>query len=130
MIAETFIKRPITAIVISLVVALVGVIAIINLPISQYPNITPPSVHVTGAFTGADAQTVEQTMTTPIETQINGTPGMTYMSSTSTSDGRTAITVNFEQGTNIDVATLDVQNRVSVAEPMLPEQVKRPSRGT
>jgi HAE1 family hydrophobic/amphiphilic exporter-1 len=125
MIAETFIKRPITAIVISLVIALVGVIAILNLPISQYPNITPPTVQVSGAFTGADAQTVEQTMTTPIETQINGTPGMTYMSSTSTSDGRSTITVNFEQGTDIDVATLDVQNRVSIAEPMLPEQVKR-----
>lgn len=125
MIAETFIKRPVTAIVISLVIALVGIIAILNLPIGQYPEITPPTVQVTGSFTGADAQTVEQTMTTPIETQINGTPGMTYMSSTSTSDGRSAITVNFELGTDINVATLDVQNRVSIAEPMLPEQVKR-----
>ncbi|WP_118952312.1 efflux RND transporter permease subunit [Taibaiella helva] len=125
MIAETFIKRPVTAIVISLVIALVGIIAIMNLPIGQYPEITPPTVQVSGAFTGADALTVEQTMTTPIETQINGTPGMTYMSSTSTSDGRSSITVNFELGTNIDVATLDVQNRVSIAEPTLPEQVKR-----
>jgi HAE1 family hydrophobic/amphiphilic exporter-1 len=125
MIAETFIKRPVTAIVISLVIALVGIIAILNLPIGQYPEITPPTVQVAGSFTGADAQTVEQTMTTPIETQINGTPGMTYMSSTSTSDGRSAITVNFELGTDINVATLDVQNRVSIAEPMLPEQVKR-----
>jgi HAE1 family hydrophobic/amphiphilic exporter-1 len=125
MIAETFIKRPVTAIVISLVIALVGIIAILNLPIGQYPEITPPTVQVSGSFTGADAQTVEQTMTTPIETQINGTPGMTYMSSTSTSDGRSAITVNFELGTDINVATLDVQNRVSIAEPMLPEQVKR-----
>lgn len=125
MIAETFIKRPVTAIVISLVIVLVGIIAILNLPIGQYPEITPPTVQVTGAFTGADAQTVEQTMTTPIETQINGTPGMTYMSSTSTSDGRSSITVNFELGTDINVATLDVQNRVSIAEPTLPEQVKR-----
>jgi len=125
MIAETFIKRPVTAIVISLVIALVGIIAIMNLPVGQYPEITPPTVQVSGAFTGADALTVEQTMTTPIETQINGTPGMTYMSSTSTSDGRSSITVNFELGTNIDVATLDVQNRVSIAEPTLPEQVKR-----
>lgn len=125
MIAETFIKRPVTAIVISLVIALVGIIAILNLPVGQYPEITPPTVQVSGSFTGADAQTVEQTMTTPIETQINGTPGMTYMSSTSTSDGRSAITVNFELGTDINVATLDVQNRVSIAEPMLPEQVKR-----
>jgi HAE1 family hydrophobic/amphiphilic exporter-1 len=125
MIAETFIKRPVTAIVISLVIVLVGIIAIINLPVGQYPEITPPTVQVSGSFTGADALTVEQTMTTPIETQINGTPGMTYMSSTSTSDGRSAITVNFELGTDINVATLDVQNRVSIAEPMLPEQVKR-----
>lgn len=125
MIAETFIKRPVTAIVISLVIAMVGIIAILNLPVGQYPEITPPTVQVSGSFTGADAQTVEQTMTTPIETQINGTPGMTYMSSTSTSDGRSAITVNFELGTDINVATLDVQNRVSIAEPMLPEQVKR-----
>lgn len=125
MIAETFIKRPVTAIVISLVIALVGILAILNLPVGQYPEITPPTVQVSGAFTGADALTVEQTMTTPIETQINGTPGMTYMSSTSTSDGRSSITVNFELGTNIDVATLDVQNRVSIAEPTLPEQVKR-----
>ncbi len=125
MIAETFIKRPVTAIVISLVIVLVGIIAIINLPVGQYPEITPPTVQVSGAFTGADAQTVEQTMTTPIETQINGTPGMTYMSSTSTSDGRSSITVNFELGTDINVATLDVQNRVSIAEPTLPEQVKR-----
>lgn len=125
MIAETFIKRPVTAIVTSLVIALVGVIAILNLPVGQYPEITPPTVQVTGTFTGADAQTVEQAVTTPIETQINGTPGMTYMSSTSTSDGRSTITVNFELGTDINVATLDVQNRVSIAEPSLPEQVKR-----
>lgn len=125
MIAETFIKRPVTAIVISLVIAMVGIIAIMNLPVGQYPEITPPTVQVSGSFTGADAQTVEQTMTTPIETQINGTPGMTYMSSTSTSDGRSTITVNFELGTDINVATLDVQNRVSIAEPQLPEQVKR-----
>jgi HAE1 family hydrophobic/amphiphilic exporter-1 len=125
MIAETFIKRPVTAIVISLVIAMVGIIAIINLPIGQYPEITPPTVQVAGSFTGADALTVEQTVTTPIETQINGTPGMTYMSSTSTSDGRSAITVNFELGTDINVATLDVQNRVSIAQPTLPQQVQR-----
>lgn len=111
--------------VISLVIVLVGIIAIITLPVGQYPEITPPTVQVSGSFTGADAQTVEQTMTTPIETQINGTPGMTYMSSTSTSDGRSTITVNFDLGTDINVATLDVQNRVSIAEPTLPEQVKR-----
>ena len=125
MIAETFIKRPVTAIVISIVIVLVGLISMINLPIAQYPDISPPTVSISGNFTGADAKTVEQTTTTAIETQVNGTPGMTYMTSNSTSSGQSSITVNFEVGTNIDIATLDVQNRVSVAEPSLPDAVKR-----
>ncbi|MFL9484437.1 efflux RND transporter permease subunit [Chitinophagaceae bacterium LWZ2-11] len=125
MIADTFIRRPVTAIVISIVIVLVGIISIINLPISQYPDITPPTVQVTGSFTGADAQMVEQTTTTPIETQINGTPGMDYISSTSTSDGRTTINVNLKIGTNPDIAALDIQNRVSIATPTLPDDVKR-----
>lgn len=125
MIAETFIKRPVTAIVISIVLVLVGIISLINLPVAQYPEISPPTVSISGNFTGADAQTVEQTTTTAIETQVNGTPGMTYMSSNSTSSGQSSITVNFQVGTNIDIATLDVQNRVSVAEPTLPDAVKR-----
>lgn len=125
MIADTFIKRPVTAIVISIVIILVGLLALINLPVSQYPDITPPTVSVSGNFTGADAQTVEQTTTTAIETQINGTPGMQYISSNSTSDGRSNISVTFNVGTNIDISTLDVQNRVSVATPTLPEAVRR-----
>jgi HAE1 family hydrophobic/amphiphilic exporter-1 len=125
MIAETFIKRPVTAIVISIVIVLVGIISLIGLPIAQYPDISPPTVSIAGNFTGADAQTVEQTTTTAIETQVNGTPGMTYMSSNSTSSGQSGITVNFEVGTDINIATLDVQNRVSVAEPSLPDAVKR-----
>jgi hydrophobic/amphiphilic exporter-1 (mainly G- bacteria), HAE1 family len=125
MIADTFIKRPVTAIVVSIVIVLVGIISLINLPISQYPDISPPTVSISGNFTGADAQTVEQTTTTAIETQVNGTPGMTYMNSNSTSSGQSSITVNFEVGTDINIATLDVQNRVSVAEPTLPDAVKR-----
>ncbi|SMO64847.1 efflux RND transporter permease subunit [Solitalea koreensis] len=125
MIADTFIKRPVTAIVISIVIVLVGLLALLNLPVSQYPDITPPTVNVSGNFTGADAQTVEQTTTTAIETQINGSPGMSYISSNSTSDGRSNISVTFNVGTNIDIATLDVQNRVSVATPTLPEAVRR-----
>jgi len=125
MIAETFIKRPVTAIVISIVLVLVGIISLINLPVAQYPDISPPTVSIAGNFIGADAQTVEQTTTTAIETQVNGTPGMTYMSSNSTSSGQSSITVNFEVGTDINIATLDVQNRVSVAEPSLPDAVKR-----
>jgi HAE1 family hydrophobic/amphiphilic exporter-1 len=125
MIADTFIKRPVTAIVISIVIVLVGIISLINLPIAQYPEISPPTVSIAGTFTGADAATVEQTTTTAIETQVNGTPGMTYMTSNSTSSGQSSITVNFEVGTDINIATLDVQNRVSVAEPTLPDAVKR-----
>ncbi|RFM26511.1 efflux RND transporter permease subunit [Deminuibacter soli] len=125
MIADTFIKRPVTAIVISIVIVLVGLISITTLPIAQYPDITPPTVSVAGTYTGADAETVEQTTTTAIETQINGSPGMTYMSSNSTSSGQSSITVNFEIGTDVNIATLDVQNRVSIAEPALPDAVKR-----
>ncbi|WP_258100237.1 efflux RND transporter permease subunit [Marinoscillum pacificum] len=125
MIADVFIKRPKTAIVISVVIVLVGLIAMSTLPISQYPDITPPTVAITGNYIGADAQTVEQTTTTAIETQVNGTPGMTYMSSNSTASGASSVTVTFDVGTDIDIATLDVQNRVSVAEPSLPEIVKR-----
>lgn len=125
MIADVFIKRPVTAIVISVVIVLVGLIAMTTLPVSQYPDITPPTVSISGNYIGADAETVEQTTTTAIETQVNGTPGMTYMSSNSTASGASSVTVTFDVGTDIDIATLDVQNRVSVAEPSLPEIVKR-----
>ncbi len=125
MISEVFIRRPITAMVISILICILGVISIVTLPISQYPNIAPPTVTVQATYTGADAQTVEQTVTTPIESQINGTPGMIYMQSNSTSDGMSRITVTFEVGTDIDIATLDVQNRVGIAEPVLPESVRR-----
>lgn len=125
MIAETFIKRPVTAIVISVVIVLVGIIAMTTLPVAQYPDITPPTVSISGNFIGADAQTVEQTTTTAIETQVNGTPGMTYISSGSSSSGSSSINVNFEIGTDVNIAALDVQNRVSVAQPTLPDAVKR-----
>lgn len=124
MIADTFIRRPVTAIVASVVILLVGILALTNLPISQYPDITPPQVQISTTFTGADAQTVEQTVTTPIETQVNGSPGMTYLQSNSTSDGRSTINAYFQVGTDPNIATLDVQNRVSIASPRLPELVK------
>lgn len=125
MIADTFIKRPVTAMVISIVIVLVGLIAMMNLPIAQYPDITPPTVTISGNFTGADAQTVEQTTTTAIETQVNGAPGMTYMSSNSTSSGQSSVNVNFEIGTDVNNAAVEVQNRVSIAQPALPDAVKR-----
>lgn len=125
MISEVFIRRPVTAMVISILITIVGVISVTTLPVSQYPSIAPPTVSVTANYTGADAQTVEQTVTTPIESQINGTPGMIYMSSNSTSNGQSQITVTFEVGTDVDIAALDVQNRVGMAEPSLPEAVRR-----
>src|ERR1700750_1884843 len=125
MIANTFIKRPVTAIVISIVLVLTGSICIAILPIDQYPDITPPIVQVNGQFTGADAQTVEQTVATPIEQQVNGTPGMEYMQSNSTNNGLMTMNVTFNIGTNIDIAALDVQNRVSIATPLLPSAASR-----
>jgi HAE1 family hydrophobic/amphiphilic exporter-1 len=125
MIANTFIKRPIMAIVISIVLVITGTVCILVLPIDQYPDITPPVVQVNGQFTGADAQTVEQTVATPIEQQVNGTPGMEYMQSNSTNNGLMQLNVTFNIGTNIDIAALDVQNRVSIATPLLPAVVSR-----
>src|ERR1700710_1001872 len=125
MIANTFIKRPVTAIVISIVLVITGTVCILLLPIDQYPDITPPIVQVNGQFTGADAQTVEQTVATPIEQQVNGTPGMEYMQSNSTNNGLMQLNVTFKIGTDIDVAALDVQNRVSIATPLLPAVVSR-----
>src|SRR5688572_7805746 len=125
MIAETFIRRPVTAIVISIVIVLVGLISLVGLPVAQYPDISPPTVSIAGNFIGADAQTVEQTTTTAIETQVNGVPGMTYITSNSTGSGQSSVNVNFDVGVNVDIAALDVQNRVSVAEPSLPDAVRR-----
>ncbi|WP_179413669.1 efflux RND transporter permease subunit [Mucilaginibacter sp. E4BP6] len=125
MIADTFIRRPVTAIVISLVIVVVGILSITTLSIGQYPEITPPTVQITANYPGADAVTLEQTVATPIEVQVNGTPGMTYLQSNSTSNGQMSMIANFEVGTNIDIAALDVQNRVGIATPSLPQDVQR-----
>jgi HAE1 family hydrophobic/amphiphilic exporter-1 len=125
MIANTFIKRPVTAIVISVILMISGIICIYNLPIDQYPNISPPGVSVSGQYTGADAQTVEQTVATPIEEQVNGTPGMDNIQSTSTNSGAVNISVTFKVGTNVHIAALNVQNRVGIAAPLLPSVVSR-----
>lgn len=125
MIANTFIKRPVTAMVVSIVLVIAGALCILVLPIDQYPDITPPIVQVNGQFTGADAQTVEQTVATPIEGQVNGTPGMEYMQSNSTNNGLMSMNVTFNVGVDIDIATLDVQNRVSIANPLLPAVASR-----
>src|ERR1700739_3629822 len=115
MIADVFIKRPVTAIVISIVIVVVGILSINSLAVGQYPEITPPTVSITGQYIGADALTVEQTVATPIEIQVNVTPGMTYLQSNSASNGQYTMTANFEVGTDINNAAVDVQNRVSIA---------------
>ncbi len=125
MIANTFIKRPVTAIVISLVLVIAGLICLDNLAVDQYPNISPPSVSVSSSYTGADAETVEQTAVTPIEEQVNGTPGMEYMQSTSTNSGGISVRVTFGIGTNVQIAALNVQNRVGIAAPELPSVVSK-----
>ncbi len=125
MIANAFIKRPVTAIVVSIVLMISGTICLFNLAVDQYPNISPPSVSVSGAYTGADAQTVEQTVAIPIEEQVNGTPGMEYMQSTNTNSGNMNIRVTFKVGTNAHIAALNVQNRVGIAAPSLPSVVSK-----
>ena len=125
MIANTFIKRPVTAIVISLILVISGFISMLNIAVDQFPNISPPSVQIRGNYTGADAQTVEQTVATPIEEQVNGTPGMEYMQSTSSSSGGLGIQVTFNIGTNPYVSALNVQNRVGIAQPLLPAVVSK-----
>ena len=124
MIADTFIKRPNTAIVISLIIVILGIVSIVNLPVGQYPDITPPVVQVSANYIGADAETVEKTVATPIESQVNGVPGESYMQSNSTSSGNMSLNVTFDIGTNIDIAALDVENRVNSAEPNIPAEVR------
>jgi len=125
MISAFFINRPIFATVISILIILVGAIAIPLLPVEKTPDITPPTVVVAAIYPGANAQVIAETVATPLEEQINGVDGMLYMSSNCSDDGSMQLTVTFEVGTDVDMATVLVQNRVSMAEPLLPEEVKR-----
>jgi multidrug efflux pump len=119
-----FIERPIFAMVISIVIVIAGLLAYISLPTAQYPEIAPPTVQVTASYPGADPKVVAETVATPIEEQVNGVENMLYMSSQSTADGTMTLTVTFKLGTDLDIAQVLVQNRVAIATPQLPQEVR------
>ncbi|HVL00986.1 MAG TPA: efflux RND transporter permease subunit, partial [Dongiaceae bacterium] len=123
--AQFFINRPIFAWVIALLILLGGILSVRQLPISQYPSIAPPSIAVTSTYPGASAKTQEETVTAPIEQEMNGVEGMQYMTSVSSGDGTSIVTVFFKTGTNIDLAQVEVANRVKRVEARLPEEVRR-----
>lgn len=120
---ETFIRRPILSLVISLIITLLGVLALFTLPITQFPDIVPPSVTVTARYTGANAQVCADAVATPLERAINGVPGMTYMNTVTSNNGVTLITISFKVGTDPDQAAVNVQNRVTTVLDELPEEV-------
>ncbi|MCC8408572.1 efflux RND transporter permease subunit [Mucilaginibacter sp. UR6-1] len=120
---ETFIKRPVLSLVISLIITLLGVLALVTLPVTQFPDIVPPSVTVTANYTGANAEVCAKAVATPLERAINGVPGMTYMSSVCSNDGLTVIQIYFNVGIDPDQAAVNVQNRVSTIIDELPEEV-------
>src|SRR5690554_2666241 len=123
--ARFFIDRPIFAWVLALVTMLAGGLSILGLPVAQYPDIAPPQVRISATYPGAAAQTLQDTVTQVIEQQMKGIDGMTYMSSTSDSSGRMAVTITFEAGVDPDIAQVQVQNKLSIATPMLPQEVQR-----
>ena len=123
-----FIDRPIFAAVLSIVIVIVGAVAYQTLPVAQYPEVVPPTIVVRAAYPGASAEVVARTVATPIEQEVNGVEDMLYMSSRCTNDGSMVLTVTFALGTDLNQAQVFVQNRVSIAEPRLPETV-RPHRG-
>jgi multidrug efflux pump len=124
-ISHFFIDRPIFASVLSILITLAGVVALLTLPVAQYPDVTPPTVLVTAVYPGANAQTVRDTVAAPIEQQVSGVENMIYMSSQCTNDGTYTLTVTFKLGMDSDMAQVLVQNRVSLALPVIPDLVQR-----
>src|SRR4051794_28524942 len=122
---QFFITRPVFAAVLSVLITLAGLLALTQLPIAQYPEVVPPQVVITASYPGADARTVSETVAAPIEDQVNGVEGMLYMESQCTNDGTMQLTITFKLGTNPDIAQVLVQNRVAIANPKLPEDVRR-----
>jgi len=123
--SKFFIDRPIFAWVIALVIMLVGALSILKLPINQYPSIAPPAIAISVTYPGASAQTVQDTVVQVIEQQLNGIDNLRYVSSESNSDGSMTITATFEQGTNSDTAQVQVQNKLNLATPLLPQEVQQ-----
>src|SRR5246127_504699 len=125
MFSHFFIERPIFASVLSIVITLAGAVAVANLPVAQYPPITPPSIWVSCTYPGANAQVVADSVAAPIEQQVNGVEGMMYMVSQSNNDGSYTLTATFKPGVNLNFAQVLVQNRINLALPLLPDVVKQ-----
>ncbi len=122
---DNFINRPVLSTVISIFIVLLGIIGLVSLPVTQYPDLAPPTISVTTTYTGANAQAVQNSVIAPLEEQINGAQNMTYMTSTATNTGSATITVYFKQGYDVDMAAIDVQNRVAKAQGFLPAEVTK-----
>ena len=125
MFSRFFIERPVFSSVLSIVIMVAGLASLVGLPIAEYPDMAPPSISVTAVYPGADAQIIADTVASPVEQEVNGVEGMLFMKSTCSGDGRYVLTVTFETGTDLDIASVQVQNRVAAAEPRLPESVRR-----
>ena len=122
---KNFINRPVLSTVVSILIVILGILGLTALPVTQYPDIAPPTVSVSANYTGANAETVLKSVIIPLEEQINGVEGMDYITSSATNDGGASIQVYFKQGVDADIAAVNVQNRVNRATPLLPSEVTR-----